>query len=146
MKHSFYIACLIILFAAGCSKDDDDDNAISGLGGDDNELLIQLNWNQADTDLDLTLVGPDFFVVGLSSIWHSGDEQSGPGEEAIHFINGAPDGEYTVQVAHFRGSGNIDYTISIAGADNGRNFDESINAELGIDRFTFTKRGGRITF
>lgn len=128
---------------AGCKKDDDDN---SGSGGEDGDLIVRLTWNQADADLDLDLTGPNNLSVGPFSPQHSGDDLTGPGDETIEFMNDAPDGNYEVVVEWFDGQGDVSYTLLIQGADNGRTFNETIDFDVDIDRFTFTKSGGRISF
>lgn len=78
--------------------------------------------------------------------YYTQHDLTGPGDETIEFMNDAPDGNYEVVVEWFDGQGDVSYTLLIQGADNGRTFTETIDFDVDVDRFTFTKSGGRINF
>jgi len=112
-------------------------------------LQISLSWN-APNDQDLYVLEPSGNEINYGNPFSDSggeldrDDTDGYGPENIFWSESAPDGQYTVSVDDFSGSGATCY-ITISAAGTTRNYTVTTNNNK-VQVVTFTKNGNSFSF
>lgn len=98
-------------------------------------LQIGLSWDTPSTDIDLWVIDPSgekiYYAHSTSASggYLDRDDTDGFGPENVYWSENIPQGEYTIKVHYFGGSGITNYTIKLS---NGLGFSESYTGILNL--------------
>ncbi|MEL6669495.1 MAG: hypothetical protein AAFP08_11040 [Bacteroidota bacterium] len=135
----FSLSAFALLSFSACISDDDGGAVF--LLPNPNDLLLEVNWTQADADFDISMEGPgSAFEIDVTDspaltvnsgsapdVTVSSDVTAGPGTETIRFNNSAPDGMYSVTVDAFDiTSGSASFVLETTSQTITRTFNQSL--------------------
>lgn len=113
-------------------------------------IQISLSWDN-DSDQDLYVTDPNGETIYYSNdISATGgeldrDDVDGYGPENIFWVDGAPDGEYRVEVDPFSGPSPTTFYVTVNGFGSSRSFNGVTDNEA-VSVVTFQKTGERLEF
>ena len=115
-------------------------------------LQISLSWNEVD-DIDLWVTDPSGFKIFYADPVSAAtggeldrDDVDSFGPENIFWTQGAPDGDYKVEVNYYAGSGAADYIVTINAPNFAQQFTGTLNGVGETDLIAnLSKQGSSIT-
>ncbi len=116
--------------------------------GAEGEVKVTLSWQTANSDMDVHLFDPcgnEIYYGGRTQVCNTltgeldvDDLGFGPLIENIAYANGAPAGDYRVEVDNFSGTGTVNYSLKIIFGASVEIHQGSLNSADNNDTYNFT--------